>query len=101
MNGASAVAQDVLFACRERKTIDRIKIKAAVLGEQGQHMVEEADAAVYCAFACTIEVEGQADVRFFGGACDLSGSHTVSSMTSLMFWSRISICSLVPTVMRL
>ena len=30
MNGASAVAQDVLFACRERKTIDRIKIKAAV-----------------------------------------------------------------------
>ena len=30
MNGASAVAQDVLFTCRERKTIDRIKIKAAV-----------------------------------------------------------------------
>ena len=30
MNGASAVAQDVLFTCHERKTIDRIKIKAAV-----------------------------------------------------------------------
>jgi hypothetical protein len=50
------------------------EIETAVLGEQLKHMVEEADAGAHVIAAFTFDLEGAADLRFFGDAFNLSGS---------------------------
>jgi hypothetical protein len=50
------------------------EIEPAVLGEQLEHMVEEADAGPHVVTALPFDLEGAVDLRFFGDAFNLSGS---------------------------
>ena len=49
---------------------DQLQIEAAVLGEQLQHVIEEADAGGDLVRAAPFDREAAADLRFFGVALD-------------------------------
>jgi hypothetical protein len=50
-----------------------------VLGEQFQHVVEEADAGGDLVFAAAFNAEGAGDLRLFGIALDGGASHEAST----------------------
>ena len=53
----------------------KLQIEAAVLGEQLQHVIEEADAGGDVVAAAAFDLERAADLGLFGVALDGGGSH--------------------------
>ena len=53
------------------------QIEQAVVGEEGQHVVKEADAGGHFRPAPAVERQGQVDVGFAGFAVDGCGTHKV------------------------
>lgn len=49
------------------------EIEETVGGEQREHVIEKADAGVRIGLAAAVQVEGEGDVGFAGGALDRSG----------------------------
>ena len=77
------------------------QIKATVAGEEGQHMVQETAAGGNGALSLAVQVQLQGNVGFRSFTVDRSGSHKRSSMICRMAAMKVSICAIVPMVMRL
>jgi uncharacterized 2Fe-2S/4Fe-4S cluster protein (DUF4445 family) len=59
-----------------------LQIEAAMLGEQLQHVIEEADAGGDLVAAAAFDLERAADLRLFGVALDGGSSHQTSTLSS-------------------
>ncbi len=77
------------------------EIERGVLGQQGQHVVEEADAGGNAGLARAFEQQFQVDVGFGSLAVDFGGSgHKRDHSISRSFSRQVSISVSVPTLIR-
>ena len=77
----------------------QLQVHPPMAGQEGEHVVQKAHAALNGALPSPVQVQGQLNVRLVGLTRNLGCSHTCSS--SLTFSSKMSICSRVPMVIRL
>ena len=77
------------------------QVKLAVLGKEGQHVIQKAAAGVDFTFAGAVDGQGQVDIGFRSFADDGSGFHRVSSMIMSMVWINAAISLSLPMVMRM